>query len=233
MSQFRRTTIKVGFLLHPSTEMFLCTFAAGGTPVSRGECPAPLTKGLVVLTVIAEKGTWKPSLSGHALAGRLEAVGPTQGCFQAGCGRKVAQGEVSQSSRKNSLPGKRKVCLTDRDPGEQSAGTCTAVTKMAESQKVQEKYLPPLGLPISVKENPIACQADKSKILVSFLTPLLLISHLQSSVNPPGSPFQVYPEPCTQCVATVLAQAGTTSHLQQASASHFAHTWSCDSQQCG
>lgn len=51
--------------------------------------------------VIAEMRTWKPSPSGRALAGQLEAVVSNQGYFWAACGRKVAQDEVSLPSEKN------------------------------------------------------------------------------------------------------------------------------------
>lgn len=73
MSQFRRRTIKCLLFHHPKA------FCRENTSWLRDSVLLPPTKGFP--TIIAEMRTWKPSLSGHALAGRLEAVGSTQECF--------------------------------------------------------------------------------------------------------------------------------------------------------
>lgn len=73
MSQFRRITIKCLLFHHPKVP------CRDNTSWLRASVPLPPTKGF--MTVIAEMRTWKPSLSGHALAGRLEVVGSTQECF--------------------------------------------------------------------------------------------------------------------------------------------------------
>lgn len=93
MSQIRRITIKCLLSHHPKVSHRQNTSWLGDSVL------LPPTKGFTTIT--AEMRTQQPSLSGRALAGRLEAVGSTQECFLAGCGKKVAQGEVSQPSGKN------------------------------------------------------------------------------------------------------------------------------------
>lgn len=73
MSQFRRITRKCLLFHHPKVS------CRDNTSWLRASVLLPPTKGCV--TVIAEMRIWKPSLSGHALAGRLGAVGSTQECF--------------------------------------------------------------------------------------------------------------------------------------------------------
>lgn len=86
--------------------------------------------------VIAEMRTWKPSPSGRALAGQLEAVVSNQGYFWAACGRKVAQDEVSLPSEKNNLQCNRKSQAV-RIPSEQRADKHILVPKVSENENLK------------------------------------------------------------------------------------------------